>query len=425
MNQMWYRRELASMRERAFITGIGVVSPLGLDLSSTWDAAVEGRSGIDRITLFDAEAFDTKIAGELKGFDPFAYLERREAKRYDRFTQFAIVATEEALRNAKLHGEDVDPYAVAVILGTGAGGIHSTAAQLDLLRSKGPSRVNPFLGIHMLADMAAGILSMRFGFKGLSCALVTACSSGADALGRALRMIQQGDANAVITGGTEAAICPLSVSSFGVLGALSRRNDDPSGASRPFDRLRDGFVLGEGAAILVVESENSARARGATPIVELAGYGATSDAHHVSAPDPEGKAARRAIKKALADAHLRPEEVDYVNAHGTSTPLNDKTETLIIRKSFGGHARRLAISSTKSMTGHLLGAAGALEAVFCAKAIATGIIPPTINLGHPDPDCDLDYTSDGARQLPVRTALSNSFGFGGHNAVLAFKAVED
>lgn len=413
------------MKERAFITGIGVVSPLGLDLSSTWDAAVGGRSGVDRITLFDAEAFDTRIGAEVKGFDPFAYLDRREAKRYDRFTQLALVATEEALRNAELHAEDVDPYAVSVILGTGVGGFRSASAQFDLLRTKGPSRVSPFLGIHMLADMAAAIVSMRFGFKGLSCALVTACSSGADALGRALRMIQQGDADVVITGGSEAAICPLSVSSFGVMGALSRRNDDPSGASRPFDRMRDGFVIGEGAAILVLESEKSARARGATPIVELAGYGATSDAYHVSAPDPEGKAARRAIEKALTDARLQPDEVDYVNAHGTSTPLNDKTETLIIRTTFGDHARRFAISSTKSMTGHLLGAAGALEAAFCAKAIATGIIPPTINLTHPDPDCDLDYTSGGARQLPVRVAVSNSFGFGGHNSVLAFKAVEE
>jgi 3-oxoacyl-[acyl-carrier-protein] synthase II len=412
------------MRERAFITGIGAVSPLGLHVSSTWDEAVAGRSGVDRITLFDAEEFDTRIAGEVKGFDPFALLERREAKRYDRFTQFALVAAAEAFKHAALNAEQIDPYAAAVILGTGVGGFRSAMAQVDLLESKGPSRVSPFLGIHMLADMAAAIVSMRFGFKGLSCALVTACSSGADALGRALRMVQMGDAHVVIAGGTEASICPVSVSSFGVMGALSRRNDDPPRASRPFDGLRDGFVIGEGAAILVVESETSIKARGATPIVELAGYGATSDAYHVSAPDPEGNAACRAIELALADAGVEPGEVDYINAHGTSTPLNDKTETLIIKRAFADHARRVAISSTKSMTGHLLGAAGALEAAICVKAIADGVIPPTINLENPDPECDLDYTVGEARHMPIRVALSNSFGFGGHNAVLVLKAAE-
>lgn len=413
------------MKQRAFVTGIGVLSPLGLDTCATWAAAVAGQSGVGHITLFDASSFDTRIAAEVKGFDPFAHLDRKEAKRFDRFSQFAVVAAQEAVRHASLNPADVDPYEVAVLLGTGVGGTTSLAAQFDLLREKGPARVSPFLGVHMLSDMAAAIVSMHFGFKGGSCALVSACSSGADAIGHALRLLQSGSAEIVIIGGSEAAICPLSVASFGIMGALSRRNDDPATASRPFDMQRDGFVIGEGAAILVLESERSVKTRCVTPLAELAGYGATSDAYHVSAPDPTGVSAGRAVKSALADAGLTPEDVDYVNAHGTSTPLNDKTETLVLKEVFGDHVHRIAISSTKSMTGHLLGAAGALEAAFCVQAILTGTIPPTINLVNPDPECDLDYTPGCARHRPVAVAVNNSFGFGGHNSVLVFRAVDD
>ncbi|MCU0611704.1 MAG: beta-ketoacyl-ACP synthase II [Candidatus Eisenbacteria bacterium] len=412
------------MNQRAFVTGIGIVSPLGLDAPSTWEAAVAGRSGVGRITSFDTTGFDTQIAAEVRGFDPFVYLDRKEARRFDRFSQFAVVATQEAIRHAGLNPADVDPYSVAVLLGTGVGGTTSLAAQLDLLKVKGPGKVSPFLGVHMLSDMASAIVSMHFGFKGLSCALVSACSSGADALGAALRMIRSGEVDIVISGGTEAAICPLSVASFGIMGALSRRNDDPPAASRPFDLHRDGFVIGEGAAILVLESERSVKARCARPLVEFAGYGATSDAYHVSAPDPEGSGARRAVSRALADARIQNVDVDYINAHGTSTPLNDKTETLAIKGVFEDYARHVAISSTKSMTGHLLGAAGALEAAFCVQAVLAGTIPPTINLSNPDPECDLDYTPVTARRHPVTVAVSNSFGFGGHNAVLVFRAVE-
>ncbi|MBN1426449.1 beta-ketoacyl-ACP synthase II [Candidatus Fermentibacteria bacterium] len=413
------------MKQRAFVTGIGVVSPLGLDACTTWEAAVAGQSSVDTITLFDASGFDTRIAAEVKGFDPFAYLDRRDARRFDRFSQFAVVSAQEAVRQACLNPKDVDPYEVAVFLGTGIGGTISLAAQFDLLRDKGPARVSPFLGVHMLSDMAAAIVSMHFGFKGGSCALVSACSSGADAIGHALRLLQSGRAEVVITGGTEAAICPLSVASFGIMGALSKRNDDPATASRPFDMQRDGFVTGEGAAILVLESEKSVRARGVRPLVELAGYGATSDAYHVSAPDPSGVSASRAVRRALDDAGLTSDDVDYVNAHGTSTPLNDKTETLVLKEVYGDHVHRVAISSTKSMTGHLLGAAGALEAAFCVQTILSGVIPPTINLTHPDPECDLDYTANSARRRPVAVAVNNSFGFGGHNSVLVFRAVDE
>ena len=412
------------MHTRAFVTGIGILSPLGLDAPSTWDAAVTGRSGVGRITSFDTEGFETTIGAEVKGFDPYAHLDRKEAKRFDRFSQFAVVATQEAIRHAGLDPANADPYSVAVILGTGVGGTTSMAAQLDLLTTKGPTKVSPFLGVHMLADMAPAVVSMHFGFKGLACALTSACSSGADALGTALRLIRAGDADIVITGGTEAAICPLSVASFGIMGALSRRNDDPPAASRPFDLHRDGFVIGEGATILVLESERSTVRRCARPLAEFAGYGATSDAYHVSAPDPEANGARRAIERALADAGVHTADVDYINAHGTSTTLNDKTETLAIKAVFAEHARRLAVSSTKSMTGHLLGAAGALESAFCVQAITTGTIPPTINLEYPDPECDLDYTPQVSRRRPVAVALNNSFGFGGHNAVLVFRAVD-
>lgn len=411
------------MQPRAFITGLGMVGPLGLDADSTWEAAVTGESGVNRITFFDPTGFSTQFAGEVKDFDASEYLDKKEIRRLDRFSQFAIVATGEAFKRARIDVGTLDPFSVAIILGTGIGGTDSASKQHNLLMSRGPLRVSPLYGLHMLPDIASSLVSIHFGLKGPSCAVVNACSSSADALGQAFRMIRSGDSDIVVTGGTEAAICPLSVSSFGIMGALSQRNDDPKTASRPFDRLRDGFVMGEGAAIIILESEQSVKTRGVDPLAELVGYGATSDAYHVTAPDPDGTSACRAIELALIQAGIEPTEVDYINAHGTSTPLNDKTETAVIKNVFGVHARHVAISSTKSMTGHLLGAAGAFEAALCVQAILHNTVPPTINLANPDPECDLDYTSDGAKHRPINVALTNSFGFGGHNAVLVFRSI--
>ena len=411
------------MKPKVFITGMGMVGPIGLNTAATWKAAVTGTPGIDRITKFDPSGFSTQFAGEVKDFDASEYLDKKQMRRLDRFSQFAIVATGEALNHARLDPKTIDPFSVAIILGTGIGGTDSASKQHNLLASRGPLKVSPLYGLHMLPDIAPSLVSIHFGLKGPSCAVVNACSSSADALGQAFRMIRSGDSDIVVTGGTEAAICPLSVSSFGIMGALSHRNDDPKTASRPFDRLRDGFVMGEGAAILILESDRSVKARGVEPLAELAGYGATSDAYHVTAPDPNGTSASRAVELALKQANIEPEEVDYINAHGTSTPLNDKTETAVIKKVFGDHARQVAISSTKSMTGHLLGAAGAFEAALCVQAILHDMVPPTINLINPDPECDLDYTSDGAKHRPINIALSNSFGFGGHNAVLVLRSV--
>jgi len=412
------------MDRRVFVTGLGIVSPLGLDAKSTWEAAIAGRSGVDYITAFDAEAFGTQFAAEVKGFDPMQYLSRKEAHRMDRFSQFAVVATEEALAQAQLDVADSDPYRTAVILGSGVGGIISLSKQFDLLKEKGPKRVSPILIVTMLIDNAPATISMRLGAKGPNLGVVSACASSADAIVQSWDMIRQGRADIAITGGSEAPVAPICIASFNATGALSKHNENPQRASRPFSIGRDGFVMAEGAAILILESRDSVLKRGVEPLAELAGYGNTSDAYHVTAPSPTAESTSRAIEIALSRSGLKPEDVDYINAHGTSTQLNDPMETKAIKTALGEKAYQVPISSTKSMTGHLIGAAGAIEAAFSVLAIRSGIIPPTINLDEPDPECDLDYTPLQARQAEVRVALSNSFGFGGHNTVLAFKSVD-
>jgi 3-oxoacyl-[acyl-carrier-protein] synthase II len=380
---------------------------------------------VDFISCFDAEPFETQIAAEVKGFEPTDFLDRKEARRMDRFVQFAAVASQEAVASAGLDLSKEEVERVSVMIGSGIGGIRTLSQELQVLLERGPSKVNPFLIPMMLGDMASGRVSMMLGAKGPNFSAISSCSTGADTIGSAAQVILQGDADVAITGGTEAAICPIGVAGFNACSALSRRNNEPQKASRPFDLQRDGFVLGEGAGILVLESLEHALSRGATPQVELVGYGATADAHHITQPAPEGEGGARAIRIALKKAGLSPEDIDYINAHGTSTPMNDKFETMAIKAVFGPEAYRTPISSTKSMTGHLLGAAGALEAAICVLAISRDAIPPTINLEQSDPDCDLDYTPNTPRRGKVRAAISNSLGFGGHNSCLAFRCFED
>ena len=407
-----------SGHHRVLVTGMGVISPLGLDVNTTWDGIVSGRSGVDFITAFDSEGFDTHFAAEVKGFDPENYLDRKEARRMDRFAQFAAVAAQQACRQAGLEPGSVDPYRVGVIIGSGIGGISTLSAQHEILIERGPKRVSPFLIPMMLGDMASAQVSMVTGSMGANYCAVSSCSSGADALGQAWAMIRRGQEDIVLAGGSEAPVVPVAVAGFNALRALSRFNEDPSKASRPFDITRDGFVIGEGAAVLVLESEESANRRGVSALAEIKGYAATSDAHHLTEPMATGESAARAMTKALEEAGVDASEVDYVNTHGTSTPLNDRHETMAIKVALGEYAYRLPLSSTKSMTGHLLGSGGALEACFCVLAIENSIIPPTINLNEPDPDCDLNYTPNQARSQEINVTLSNSFGFGGHNSVL-------
>ena len=409
------------MTDRVVVTGIGLVTPVGLDSESTWNSLVEGRSGIDYISLFDAEGYESRIAGEVDNFDANAALGRKEAKRLDRFSQFACVAALEALEHANLNMEKENADRVAVLIGSGVGGIITISDQHKILLKRGPKRVSPFLIPMMLGDMASGQVSMMIGAKGPNFSTVSACATGADSIGEALEMIRRGRADVVIAGGTEAAICEIGVAGFNSCMALSTRNEDPQGASRPFDSDRDGFVLGEGAGLLVLESLEHAEKRGANILAEMSGYGASSDAHHVTQPHPEGEGAARAMKWAIEDAGITPDKVDYINAHGTSTPLNDKYETIAMKRMYGDHAYKLAISSTKSMTGHLLGAAGAIEAAFTVLAIKNDLVPPTINIDNPDPDCDLNYIPNTAKKQPVNVAMSNSLGFGGHNASLVFQ----
>ena len=399
------------------------MSPLGLDVASTWEGLVNGRSGVDYITSFDLDGFETRFAGEVKGFEATDYLEKKEARRMDRFAQFAAVAASRALGQAELKPEAVDPYRVAAIVGSGIGGISTLSQQFDVLREKGPRRVTPFLVPMMLADMASAQVSMMTGSMGHNYCPVSSCSSGADAIGQAWEMIRRDEVDVAIAGGAEAPVCPIAVAGFSSLHALSRHNEEPQKASRPFDSERDGFVIGEGSAILVLESYDSMERRGVEPLAELVGYAANSDAYHLTEPSPNGQAAE-AIKMAIKRAGIRTEEIDYINAHGTSTPLNDKQETRAIKQALGEDAYRVHISSTKSMTGHLLGAGGALEAAASVLAIRDGVVPPTINLENPDPECDLDYTPNVARSSRIRYAMSNSFGFGGHNSVLIFGAVD-
>ncbi len=409
-------------KNRVFITGIGIISPLGLDVSTTWSELTQGHSGIDQITAFDTEGFDTSFAAQVKGFDPEDYLDRKLARRMDRFAQFAAVAAQEACRNAGIKPAEEDPYRTAVIIGSGIGGIITLSQQYEVLRERGPRRVTPFLIPMMLGDMASAQVSMVTGSMGANYCVVSSCSSGADALGQGWEMIRRGQADVVLAGGSEAPISPIAVAGFNSLRALSRYNEDPQLASRPFDRDRDGFVMGEGSAVLVLEGEEHFRKRQASALAELRGYGATSDAHHVTEPNPTGQSAAEAILLALQAAEVDTSEIDYLNAHGTSTPLNDSQETKAIKLALGEEAYRVPISSSKSMTGHLLGAGGALEAAFCVLALQHGLIPPTINLHNQDPECDLDYTPLKARTKPLNVVVSNSFGFGGHNSVLVLSS---
>lgn len=412
------------MTDRVVVTGIGLVTPVGSDRKTTWNSLLEGKSGIDYISLFDAEGYESRIAAEVDGFDAAPILGRKEARRLDRFAQFACVAALEALEDAGLDMANEDADRVGVLIGSGVGGIITITEQHKILQARGPKRVSPFLVPMMLGDMASGQVSMMIGAKGPNFSTVSACATGTDSIGEALEMIRRGRADVVIAGGTEAAVCEIGVAGFNACMALSTRNDDPQAASRPFDTGRDGFVLGEGAGLVVLESLEHAEKRGANVLAELAGYGASSDAHHVTQPHPEGEGAARAMKWAIEDAKLVPENVDYINAHGTSTPLNDKFETIAVKRMYGDHAYNLKMSSTKSMTGHLLGAAGGIEAAFSVLAIKEGIIPPTINIDDPDPECDLDYVANTAVKQDVNVAMSNSLGFGGHNASLVFKSFQ-
>ncbi|MGB3691937.1 MAG: beta-ketoacyl-ACP synthase II [Spirulinaceae cyanobacterium] len=407
--------------KRVVITGLGAVTPLGNSLNEYWEGLLSGRSGIAPISLFDASRHACQIAGEVKGFDPHDYVSRKEAKRMDRFAQFAIAASKQTLEDAKFEINDLNAEQVGIIIGTGVGGLKVLEDQQEIYLSRGPSRCSPFMIPMMISNMAAGLAAIHTGAKGPNSCTVTACAAGSHAVGDAFRLVQRGYAQAMICGGTEAAVTPLGLAGFASARALSTRNDNPTCASRPFDKDRDGFVMGEGAGILLLEELEHALSRGAKIYGEIIGYGMTCDAYHMTAPVPGGEGATRAIQLALKDGGISPEQVSYINAHGTSTPANDPTETKAIKKALGESAYKIAISSTKSMTGHLLGGSGGIEAVATAMAMANDKIPPTINLDSPDPDCDLDYVPHTHREQQVAVALSNSFGFGGHNVTLAFK----
>ena len=408
---------------RVFVTAGGVVSPLGNDTEEFWKNLVAGKSGAGPITRFDASGYGTRFACEVKNFTTEGVIDRKDAKRMDRFVQFAVVASHEALKNSGLDLERTDRDRVGVIIGSGIGGMETFETQHTILMEKGHGRVSPFFIPMMISDMAAGLVSIQFGLRGPNFCTVSACASGAHAIGEALRLLRAGDADVILAGGAEATISPMALAGFGNMRALSTRNDDPQRASRPFDQDRDGFVLGEGAGVVILETEEHARRRGAPLLCELTGYGASGDAYHMTAPCGDGNGAARAMKRALQDAGMALEDVGYINSHGTSTPTGDPIEVVAVKSVFGDHARRLMMGSTKSMTGHLLGAAGGLEAVITALALKRGVIPPTINLDKPDPQCDLDFIPHQARTLRVKGALSNSFGFGGHNVTLAMAAV--
>ena len=406
---------------KAVITGIGAITSLGLTAKNTWSRLARGESGVGMITLFDAAEHDTKIAGEVKDFDPLNYIDKKEARRMDRFCQFALATAEEAISDANLDLDSLDKNRIGVIISSGVGGMSTFETETRKLVERGPGRVSPFFIPMMIADIAAGQVSMKYGLRGPNYCTTSACASSANALADAMRLVQRGDVDIVVAGGAEACVTSLGIAGFNSMKALSTRNDQPEKASRPFDLERDGFVMGEGAGILIVESLAHARKRGARIYAELAGAGLSADAYHLTAPVPDGAGAQMAIRMALRDAGLQPEDVQYINAHGTSTPANDKIETIAISEVFGKHAGSLNISSTKSMIGHLLGASGAVEAAAVVKTLTEGIIHPTINLDHPDPDCFLNYTAGQSIEKTVNAVLSNSFGFGGHNVCLAFK----
>jgi len=413
------------MRKRVVITGLGCICPVGNNVKETWEALLAGRSGAGLITLFDASKHKTRFAAEVKGFDAVALFGPREARKMDRFTQFASVATREALEQADLKIDESNRDRIGILIGTGIGGIGTMLDQADVLRERGPERVSPFLIPMMIADSAAGMLAIRLGARGPNMSIATACASGNNAIGEAAEMIRRGAADVMIAGGSEAAIVPLAMAGMNVMTALSTRNEDPQTASRPFDRERDGFLMGEGAGILILESIEHAQARGANILAEVSGYGTTDDAHHISAPAENGAGAAISMKLALDDAALDVMDIGYINAHGTSTPLNDKSETAAIKTVFGEQAYQIPVSSTKSMTGHLLGASGAVEAAFVTMAIREGVLPPTINYQTPDPECDLDYVPNEPRQASPAHVMSNSFGFGGHNATLVISRFDE
>lgn len=411
-------------RSRVVVTGMGAVTPVGNCVADSWDAVCAGTPGITRISRFDTDGFAAQIAGEVKDFDPRQYVDAREVRRMDRFTQYAVAAGQQAMDDSGLDVSAQNTDRIGVFVGSGIGGIESLESQFAVMAARGPSRLSPFLIPMLLTDTAAGAISIRFGLRGPNLAVVSACATGAHAVGEGAAAIRRGDADVMICGSSEAAVTPMTIAGFAAMRALSTRNDAPAAASRPFEKQRDGFVVGEGAGVLVLESLEHAQDRGARIYGEVAGYGATADASHITAPPEDGEGAARAMQSALEQAQLQPQDVQYINAHGTSTPLNDRAETQAIKAVFGAHAGALAVSSTKSMTGHLLGGAGGVESVFCLKAIEENIIPPTINYAVPDPDCDLDYVPNTARSAVVHAAMNNSFGFGGHNASLVFTRYE-
>ncbi|MBI2080161.1 MAG: beta-ketoacyl-ACP synthase II [candidate division NC10 bacterium] len=412
------------MKRRVVVTGLGAVSPIGTGVESFWEALKAGVSGVGRITRFDPTGFDCQIAAEVKGFDPLNWVEKKDARKMDTFIHYAIAAAAMAVEGAQLKVTEEDQGRVGVLIGTGMGGIPILVEEQKRLLERGPGRVSPFFIPSIITNLASGWISIAYGAKGPNSCVSTACATGNHAIGDSFRIIQRGEADVMIAGGTEAVIVPLTIAGFAVMRALSTRNDEPARASRPFDKDRDGFVMGEGAGVVILEALETAVRRGAPILAEVIGYGMSADAHHITAPAPEGEGAVRSMQAALEDGGVRPDEVDYINAHGTSTPYNDRNETQAIKRLFGAHASRLAVSSTKSMTGHLLGAAGGIEAVATVLTLRRGILPPTINYETPDPDCDLDYVPNKPREASVRVALSNSFGFGGTNATLVFRAAE-
>ena len=414
------------MKRRVVVTGVGAITPVGNDVAATWRALVDGVSGAAPITKFDASKFPVRFACEVKNFDPLQYMDRKEAKRADWYAQYAIAGAVMAMNDAGLADPGLyDPDRVGVVLGSGIGGLKSFEEQHDVYRERGASKISPFFIPMFIADIAAGLVSMRFNAKGPNYATVSACATSAHAIGDAYRTIQYGDADVIIAGGSEATVTPMAIGGFANMKALSERNDSPDTASRPFDQTRDGFVMGEGAGVVVLEDLEHARKRGARIYAEIVGYGATGDAYHLTAPAPEGEGAQRAMRRAIADAQLTPDDVQYINAHGTSTPANDLNETKAIKAVFGDRASDVNVSSTKSMTGHMLGAAGAVEFIVCAFAVRDCVVPPTINYVTPDPELDLNYTPNRAVRRDVEVALSNSFGFGGHNVTLAVRRVRD
>jgi 3-oxoacyl-[acyl-carrier-protein] synthase II len=415
----------ASQPRRVVVTGIGCLSALGPDTASFWDGLIKGRSGISRITRFDPTDFPSKVGAEIRDFDPGKFMDPKEAKRNDRYTQYAVAASRMAIEDAKVDTTKLDADRFGVIIGSGIGGMETIENQARVLIERGPSRVSPFTIPSLIANIASGVVAIEFKAKSVNYGVVSACASGSHALGEAMRHIRDGHADIMLSGGSEAAITRLGYAGFCNMKAMSTDfNDTPEKASRPFDKLRDGFVMGEGAGVLVIESLEHAQARGARIYCELAGYGATCDAYHITGQDQEGKGLALCLNRALSEAGIAKSEVSYINAHGTSTPINDRCETLAIKRVFGEQAPKIAISSTKSMTGHLLGAAGGVEAAVCALAIHHGVVPPTMNLENPDPDCDLDYVPNQARKMQVNVAISNNLGFGGHNASLVFKALK-